>query len=299
MSEKKRLGKGLGALIPEFEEGASEPGEIKEVPVMKIKPNPYQPRKDFNQEKLKELADSIKEHGVVQPIIVSPDTDDDSDSYLLVAGERRWRAAREAEIDSIPAVIKNVEKHTMVQVALIENLQREDLNPIEEALAYQRLINDFSLTQEELSKSIGKSRSTVANTIRLLSLPEEVQTALASGLISEGQARPLLSIKETGVQKEIAERIVNGKYNAREVEKMVSRAEETKKAGKKDSGFEEEKSKNALFCEDLREKLQKYLGTKVKIAEKKSSGTIEIEFFGQEDLDRVVSLITASKEIVR
>jgi len=299
MSEKKRLGKGLGALIPEFEEGASEPGEIKEVPVMKIKPNPYQPRKDFNQEKLKELADSIKEHGVVQPIIVSPDTDDDSDSYLLVAGERRWRAAREAEIDSIPAVIKNVEKHTMVQVALIENLQREDLNPIEEALAYQRLINDFSLTQEELSKSIGKSRSTVANTIRLLSLPEEVQTGLASGLISEGQARPLLSIKETGVQKEIAERIVNGKYNAREVEKMVSRAEETKKAGKKDSGFEEEKSKNALFCEDLREKLQKYLGTKVKIAEKKSSGTIEIEFFGQEDLDRVVSLITASKEIVR
>ena len=297
MSGKKRLGKGLGALIPEMEDTDTETGDVKEVPISNIKPNPYQPRKNFDESKLEELASSIREHGIIQPLMLTPHKDG---GYMVVAGERRWRAATLAEMDSIPAVIKEVEEQTLLQVALIENLQREDLNPIEEAQAYQRLINEFSLTQDHLSKRIGKSRSAIANTLRLLSLPERVQHALSSGYLTEGQARPLLAIKNKEILQEVSERLIQGHYTAREVEKMVSKLinkkEETSHKEQNEERTQEEGEPEAnMFYEDLRETLQEYLGTRVKISPKKKGGSVEIEYYGKEDLERVVSLIMESK----
>ncbi len=296
MSKGKRgLGKGLGALIPELEEKQYDRAEIREVEVMRIRPNPYQPRKSFDQEKLKELAESIKEHGVLQPVIL---TLEEGEQFYLVTGERRWRAAKIAEREYIPAIIREVEPQIMMQVALIENLQREDLNPLEEAYAYRKLIDEFSLTQEELSKRIGRSRSSIANTLRLLSLPQAVQDALSRGVISEGQARPLLSVKDPASQEELAQRVIGGHYSAREVESMVKELLQGRKEEKKAKLKDEKKDddQDSLFHHELKETLQKRLGTKVKINPQKQGGVIEIAYFSQEDLERVVSIISEGKE---
>jgi len=290
-SSKRGLGKGLSALLPDYEAEAREESTIKNIPLDEIQPNPYQPRKDFDQEKLKELADSIREHGVVQPVILAPGNDG---KYIIIAGERRWRAARMAGFESVPALIKETDEKTLLQIALIENLQRDDLNPIEEANAYKKLIDDFQLTQEELAKRLGKNRTTIANTLRLLNLPPKVKSAILEGKITEGQARPLLGEKDEKIQQKIADEVIRQRLTARQVEKMVSKKEKEKSAEKEEEN--EIQAANELFTHEVKEELQARLGTKVKIQKKKNRGFIEIEFYGEEDLDRVASLITGRSE---
>ena len=290
-SSKRGLGKGLSALLPDYEAEAREESTIKNIPLDEIQPNPYQPRKDFDQEKLKELADSIREHGVVQPVILAPGNDG---KYIIIAGERRWRAARMAGFESVPALIKETDEKTLLQIALIENLQRDDLNPIEEANAYKKLIDDFQLTQEELAKRLGKNRTTIANTLRLLNLPPKVKSAILEGKITEGQARPLLGEKDEKIQQKIADEVIRQRLTARQVEKMVSKKEKEKSAEKEEEN--EIQAANELFTHEVKEELQARLGTKVKIQKKKNRGFIEIEFYSEEDLDRVASLITGRSE---
>ncbi len=284
MAGKRRLGRGLGALIPEVVEDGTA---LREIEIAKVRRNPFQPRMQFDQEKLEELADSIKEHGVVQPIIACPE----KEGYVLVAGERRLRAAQLAGLKTLPALIRELDSSMMLQIALIENLQREDLNPIEEAVAYQQLIEEFNYTQEGLARRLGKSRSAVANTVRLLSLPDEVKQSLIDAEISEGQARPLLGIADKEEQIGFARRIIKEKLTAREVEKAVAGRHQKRhpqeKGKKKATAFH---APEAILA-DLRERLQHHLGTKVKITRRSGGGTIEIDFFELEDLERLISLI--------
>ncbi|MBW6462812.1 MAG: ParB/RepB/Spo0J family partition protein [Bacillota bacterium] len=280
MNEKRRLGKGLGALIPEVLAGT---GESSEVELDRIKPNPYQPRQSFDEEKLRELTESIKEHGVLQAVVLSPSGDEGS--YYLVAGERRCRAARKAGLTRVPAVIKAYDGKAMLEIALIENLQRENLNPIEEARAYQKLMKEFSYTQEELARKLGRSRPSVANCIRLLSLSEPLIIALEKGDMTSGQARPLLSISDPAVQQEAAIKIMSEGLTAREAEKIAAGIIEAKnKPGKTTMKIEEDPIQTELQLQ-----IQRVLGTKVKIKPGKNGGTIEIYYYGEEDLERLVS----------
>lgn len=281
MSEKRRLGRGLGALI---NEALTDAEDIVEIPLNQIKPNPFQPRISFNSTKLQELADSIKEHGVVQAVIVAPD---EEEGYHLVAGERRCRAARIAGLTRIPALVRDLDEKAMLEIALIENLQREDLNPIEEASAYRRLMDEFELTQEELGRRLGKSRSAIANTVRLLSLSKWVQEAIVRGELNTGQARPLLAITDPVRQEELARKIIEGKMTAREAEKLASKAGGDKKRHR--SKTEPEATDPLL--KELQNGLQRHLGTKVKIYRRKSGGSIEISFYGDDDLERLVALL--------
>ncbi len=282
MAEKKRLGKGLGALIPEVMDDAAETNEIS---LDRIKPNPYQPRRDFDDESLKELAASIKEHGVLQAVVVSPD--EEGKGYTLVAGERRCRAARKAGLKTVPAVVKTIDKKTMLEVALIENLQREDLNPVDEAMAYRRLMNEHNYTQEELARRLGRSRPSIANCVRLLGLPENVLDLLARNEMTPGQARPLLAINDHQKQIQIAGLIAREGYSAREAERLVSELNRSKEEKKKGKGSEKD-TPDPLQAE-LQLQIQRTLGTKVKIKPGKNGGTIEIHYYSEEDLERVVS----------
>jgi len=282
MSEKRRLGKGLGALIPDALAGSADTSEIA---LDQIKPNPFQPRRTFDDEKLKELAASIKEHGILQAVVVSPSGEDDS--YLLVVGERRCRAARIAGLKTVPAVVKSFDKASLLEIALIENLQREDLNPVEEAEAYKKLMHDYNYTQEELACRIGRSRSSIANSIRLLSLPDTILEALAGGEITPGQARPLLALKDHQRQQEAARQIIEEGLSSREVEKMATRI--SVRSGR-EKGREEVIAQDPLHAE-LQLQIQRALGTKVKLKQGKNSGTIEIYYYGEEDLERLVAML--------
>ncbi len=284
MTGKRRLGRGLGALIPDtIDSGAT----LREINITQIKTNPLQPRTRFDAEKLQELADSIREHGVVQPVIVSPG----KDGYVLVAGERRFKAAKLAGLETIPALAKEMDSRMMLQIALVENLQREDLNPIEEAGAYHQLINKFKFTQEELARHLGKSRPAIANTIRLLSLSDEVKQALINGEISEGQARPLLGVSDQAMQIELARKIIQEKLTAREAERLISSSRQPKHSNRKlQKQFQADHGPDPVWNE-LREKLQHYLGTRVKITHRSRGGAIEIEFYELEDLERLLGLI--------
>lgn len=281
MNTKRRLGRGLEALIPIKEDNEVL---IKDVPISVIKANPYQPRTRFDEEKLKELANSIAEHGIIQPIIVSSEPD----GYVLVAGERRLRAAQIIGLEKIPCLIKEADPENKIKLALVENLQRDDLNPIDEANAYQCLVDEFGFTQEKIAKTLGKSRSAVANTMRLLSLPSDVRKELAVGNLSAGQARALLGLKDEQKASGMAREIIRNKTNVRQVEKEVA-ALKTKKSS---SPYEEE----TLFVKDLREGLQRHLGTRVKISEGLKKGMISIEFYGHEDLHRLAGLILSKKK---
>lgn len=283
MSTKRRLGRGLEALIPGIIKEEHEVS-IKDVPISKIKANPYQPRTTFDEEKLKELANSIAEHGIIQPLIVSSEPD----GYVLVAGERRLRAAQIIGLDKIPCLIKEVDPEKKIKLALVENLQRDDLNPIDEAKAYQCLMEEFGFTQEKMAKTLGKSRSAIANTLRLLSLPPDVQKELAAGNLSAGQARALLGIKDEQKVSGMAREIIRNKTNVRQVEKKVA-ALKTKKKSRPYAG-------EALFVKDLREGLQRHLGTRVKISEGSKKGMISIEFYGHEDLHRLAGLIIGKEQ---
>lgn len=276
---KKVLGRGLGALIPQK---ASEPQPaatgLLQIPIEQIAPNPYQPRKTFNEASIEELARSVRTHGIVQPLVVTRAGDN---RYKLIAGERRYRAAQKAGLTIVPVVVKELaQAGDALQIALIENIQREDLNPIEEALAYRQLHEEFGLTQEEISKRVGKERSTVANCLRLLKLPDPVKRLLASGQLSMGHARALLAIDSAKKQEQLAERVVRRNLNVRQTEVLASESG-TKTAAKP------EKEKD-VFTRDAEEKLTRTLRAKVEIDRKRRGGVIQIRVGSEDELIRVV-----------
>jgi ParB family chromosome partitioning protein len=279
MNQKKVLGRGLGALIPQRQEAPdtrATPG-LAEIPISQIQPNPYQPRKTFNEASIDELARSVREHGIVQPLVVTRA----GDKYKLIAGERRFRAAQKAGLTTVPVLIKEMmQESDALQIALIENIQREDLNPIEEALAYHQLHDDFQLTQEEISKRVGKERSTVANFLRLLKLPEPVKKLLASGQLSMGHARALLAIESPKKQEHLADRVVRKNLNVRQTEMLASESS-PKTAEKK------EKEKD-VFTRDAEDKLQRTLRTKVEIDRRRRGGVINIRYGSEDELIRLV-----------
>ena len=279
MNQKKVLGRGLGALIPQRQEAAearTTPG-LAEIPISQIQPNPYQPRKTFNEASIEELARSVRQHGIVQPLVVTRA----GDKYKLIAGERRFRAAQKAGLTTVPVLIKEMmQESDALQIALIENIQREDLNPIEEALAYHQLHDDFQLTQEEISKRVGKERSTVANFLRLLKLPEPVKKLLASGQLSMGHARALLAIESPKKQEQLADRVVRKNLNVRQTEMLASESS-PKTAEKK------EKEKD-VFTRDAEDKLQRTLRTKVEIDRRRRGGVINIRYGSEDELIRLV-----------
>ena len=218
MGKKFGLGKGLSALIPEDMEQDKDNDNRILIPINNIKYDSNQPRKNFDYEKIAELAESIKTHGIIQPLILRKDKDE---NYIIVAGERRWRAAKMAGLKELPSIIMELSEKDVLEISLIENIQREDLNPIEEALAYKKLLNEFKITQEELSKRIGKSRVVIANTIRLINLDKRVQQYVIDGIISEGHGRALLSVEKNDLQYELAQKVIDEKLSVRELEKLI------------------------------------------------------------------------------
>lgn len=285
--KKKRLGKGLDALLSGFDDQA--PDQVVQVDLDRIRPNPFQPRQDFDDEKLGELAQSITQHGIVQPVILRAEGDL-MGRYQLVAGERRWRAARIAGLQQIPAVIRDFGDDEMTEIALIENLQREDLNPIEEAGAYRALMETFGLTQEETARKVGKSRPVVANAVRLLNLVPEVQEMVARGLLASGHARALLAVTDPEAQIQLARRVVERQLTVQELEALI----------KKLGGGGRKSAKRIAVAPDpelfsLEECLRTALGTKVTIKPRARKGSIVIEYYGLDDLDRLVGLISTAK----
>lgn len=279
---KAKLGRGLGSL---FDEPviAENTDTVETLRITLVEPNKNQPRHSFDNDKIEELAESIKEHGVIQPIIVVRN----DDRYKIVAGERRWRAAKKAGLKEIPAVIRNYSEFEIAQIALIENLQRENLNPIEEALGYQTLMNKFSMTQEDVSDKIGKSRSAIANAVRLLSLDEPIRQKLISGEISSGHARALLSVESPKVRLLLLESIIEKGLNVRQTEALAKQLQKSKPKKSKPVIDEQVKAQLAI----LEDRLSTRLGTKVTLYHDNKRGKIEIEYYGNRDLDRIISII--------
>jgi ParB family chromosome partitioning protein len=276
---KRGLGRGLEALIP-MEQKSEE--IVREIEIRKIIANDKQPRKEFDEQKLDELADSMKQHGVLQPIILRKK----GSTYELVAGERRWRAAAKAGIEKIPAIVKELSNADLMEIALIENLQREDLNPMEEAAAYKTLMNDFGLTQEELSKRVAKSRSLIANTVRLLNLDKEIQDLVSQDRLTAGHARALLSIQGSKERLELAKKISEEALSVRQTEQLVKKLSEERKRNK----IKKPKEINPVML-DITEKLQRTLGTRVRIKGSEKRGKIEIEFYSGDELERILEAI--------
>ena len=283
------LGKGLDSLIPNTIGEAKEKKESKEkvenknpetmVKLSMVEPNGEQPRKNFDEDSLLELAESIKQCGLLQPIIVQ----DRKNHYEIIAGERRWRAAKMAGLKEIPVIIKNLTNQEIVEISLIENIQREDLNPIEEAQAYKRLLEEFNLKQDEVAERVSKSRTAVTNSMRLLKLCDEVQQMVVNEMISTGHARALLSIEDPEEQYMIAQKVFDEKMSVREVEKLVKDLHKPEKAPKK-----ENKSLEVIY-QNIENRLKESLGTKVSISPKNNgAGKIEIEFYNHDDLDRLM-----------
>lgn len=278
MTERKALGRGLSALIPEK---INSQDKITRLKTSEIITSKFQPREDFNPEKLTELISSIKEKGVIQPVLVRFREGDGK--YELIAGERRLRAARAAGLEEIPVIIKNVDDTEHLEISLIENIQRENLNPIEQANAYKRLLGEFSLSQEEIAKSVGKDRTTITNMLRLLNLPEYVRKCVQNGEISFGHAKVLLSLSSAEKQTELCKEIIKENLSVRETESLISSAPGGVKRKKRKSG---DPHINAVE-EDLRRRL----GTKVVISVGKKRGTVKIEFYSNADLERLLNLI--------
>lgn len=283
---KNRLGKGLGALISDnnLDEDSVKNGNLKEIFAHHIEPNPFQPRQEFDMEDLKDLAQSIKENGVIQPITVRQIK---PNQYQLVTGERRWRASRMIGLKKIPAIVKEYNDKQMMETALIENLQREDLNPLEEAQAYQRMLDEFNMTQEEVSRKVGKSRSSVANTVRLLNLSPKVQVFVSRETISMGHARALLSIKEAEKQISTAEHVINNNLSVRDTEKYISTMNsnvDTKTTIKKTK-----KLKLEPEWQKAEKDLSNYLGTKVKIKARNNKKIITIECNDYNDIKKLLN----------
>jgi ParB family chromosome partitioning protein len=280
--KKSALGKGLMALIPEVDEKKIEIDNkgIVEVDINYIAPNENQPRKNFDEEKLSKLSESIKEKGIIQPILVSKN----GDYYTIIAGERRWRAAKIAGLKKVPIIEKALSELEIMEISLIENLQREDLNPIEEAIAYRKLIDEFSLTQEEIARRIGKSRPAVANSLRLLNLDNRVMDYIEEGVISEGHGRILVSIDNKELQYEIAKKIIDEALNVRQTEKLIKKINEKKPASNK-------KEKKEIYIREIEDKLKNIFDTKVNISKNRKKGKIEIEYYSDDDLQRILDIL--------
>ena len=284
--EKRGLGRGLGALIPEREieehsQGSIPKEHIRYLPVEQIKPNPYQPRENFDSQSLEELVASIKEKGIIQPIIVRHS----ASGYELIAGERRWRAAKSLNLKEIPVIVRQAKDEESLELALIENIQRQNLSPIEEAHAYKHLMEQFGFTQEKIAQTVGKARASVANTLRLLKLPLEIQEMLKKGQLSFGHGKVLLELEDVQKQLALSRQIVSKSLSVRELENLV---------------FQHHKARPAKVVSETRklphlkaieEELRQILGTKVKIASGPKRGTMHIEFYSQEDLERIYNQI--------
>lgn len=280
------IGRGLGALITptgprkkiSYGGDNQSPDRIWSIPLSEIHPNPNQPRRNFAADELAELAQSIKEHGILQPILVAEKPDG---GYEIIAGERRWRAAEPAGLSTIPAIVKEMAAQDQVEVSLIENIQRADLNPVEEAFAYRRLMEEYGLTQQQVGEKVGKSRPSIANAVRLLELPDEIQQMLIDGKISMGQGRALLSITDTKQQLDLARSMLGQKISVRELESAVrQRAPKSKLR----------RDPNLLYWE---EQLRAALGTKVNIVKKGGAGSITLNFYSDDELDRLMKKLTS------
>ena len=291
---KKGLGRGLKALIPQvpLAEAEDENKDIQWIDVTNIQPNENQPRKNIDKEKLAELAGSIKEHGVVQPIIARKIA---KNRYEIVAGERRWRACQLAGMTKIPTIVRDYSPQEVSEIALIENIQREDLNPIEEARAFKDLIEQHNLIQEELSKKVGKSRPYITNSLRLLHLPAELKSLLSEGRLSVGHARALLAIEEEELQKVIAYRVIDEKLSVRQVEEIVNQIQNGSPTVNESSSQNPMSSKKEVKLDpeisEIEDRLQTHFGTKVQLRYQKGKGKIEINYYSEEELDRLVEII--------
>ncbi len=278
----KALGKGLSALIPTMEHSQENRESVIHIPISKIKTNKYQPRIEFNKEKLAELISSIKEKGVVQPVLVRKS----QNGYELIAGERRLRAVGSLGIDTIPAIVKNVADIDMLELSLIENIQREELNPMEEASAFQKFIDDFDFTQEKIATAIGKDRSTVANTLRLLGLPKKIQEYISKGTVSAGHAKAMLSLDAETDQIRVCNLVVKKGLSVRETENLVKR----RTSGEKRVDTDKDHGLN-----DIENRLQQVLGTRVRLFHGKKRGRIMIEYYSNEDLNRILDILSSKK----
>jgi ParB family transcriptional regulator, chromosome partitioning protein len=285
MGQRKALGRGLNALLgsPDLENNE----QLREVDIDRILPNSHQPRKNFDEDGLNELAGSIREHGVVQPIVVRAL---DDGFFQLIAGERRWRASQRAGLLRIPAVIRDADEHAALEIALIENLQREDLNPIEEAQAYERLISEFGITQEEVARRVGKNRTTIANMLRLLRLPPEVQQWLRENRLTTGHAKALLSLSDLNAILDTARRIIQGNYSVRQAEMFVARYSKAADNGTgNESAAVDPNVKAAIHA------LEQALGTKVTVQESGGKGKIELHFFSFQEMNRLYEGLLRTK----
>ena len=287
---RKALGKGINALIPDFEIGVPEPGvsgkqgvtQTRELLIDEISPNRFQPRKYFDDDKLEELVTSISENGILQPVVVQKS----ETGYELVAGERRWRASKKAGLKKIPAMIREVSDTKALELAIIENIHRQDLNPIEEAEAYKRLAEDFSLTQEMIAEKVGKSRAAIANILRLLNLSRNIQENLISGKLSMGHARALLGLDNTGQMQVMCQEILKQGLTVRQTESKVNRLKKPEILKLASSM----KKKN-IFIRDLEKELERKLGTKVEVSPKKNGGKLVVSYYSDDDLERIQNLI--------
>lgn len=305
MATKKVLGRGLGAFFPEYqEEGKGGEDSKKEgveksiikaedrvnivlfVPVDHIRKNPHQPRKEFDEERLDELADSIKEHGLIQPITVRYIGEK---RFELISGERRLRAAKLAGLKEIPAFIREADDEQSMAFALIENIQREELNPLEVALGYKRLLEEFDYTQAEVAKRVGKNRTTVTNMLRLLNLPDFIQSALKSNLISMGHARALITIEDEDVQKKILNKVIDNGLSVRQIEEAVRDVSQPSSSKKKKSSSSKKEELDP-FYKEISARLRRTFSTKVNINPKKEGGEIKIEYYSEDDLERILAI---------
>lgn len=299
---KKGLGKGLGAIFGEdvikesqeesikgkTAEKTEENGRELMVKLALIEPNREQPRKDFNEEQLGELAESIKRYGILQPLLVQKK----GGFYELIAGERRWRAAKIAGLKEVPVVLREYSRQETMEIALIENVQREDLNPIEEALAYQQLVKEFNLTQEEIAVKVAKNRATITNSMRLLKLDEQIQEMLIQNLITSGHARALLSLEDKKLQLKAAKLILDGRLSVRETEKLVKRLAKEASSEKDEKKEKIRDEEMMIIYQNLEERMKSIMGTKVSIHNKdKNKGRIEIEYYSKAELERLVEMI--------
>ncbi|MDP4096455.1 ParB/RepB/Spo0J family partition protein [Paenibacillus sp. P96] len=277
----KRLGKGLDALIPSL--SVNDDDKVVDIPLGQLRANPYQPRKVFEEEAIKELAESIRQHGVIQPIIVRSVLK----GYEIIAGERRFRASQYCGNTTVPAVVRNFTDQQVMEIALIENLQRENLNAMEVAVAYQGLMEQFSLTQEELSMKVGKSRSHIANFLRLLSLPDEVKDYVSRGTLSMGHARAIVGVKDEQVLKQLANQCIEQHWSVRELEEAVQNLDRQKE----DDQSKLKKKKKDPYIENVEESLRERFKTTVRIKHNKDKGKIELNYYSQQDLERLLELL--------
>lgn len=285
MKKTSVLGKGLASLIPESDCKDNEREQVLNIDINLIKPNKEQPRKHFDDEKLMELANSIKEHGIIQPIVVK----EENQIYIIIAGERRWRAAKLLNLKEVPVIVKDLSPIEIVEISLIENIIRENLNPIEEAMAYKRLLKEFNLTQEEISKQVSKSRSTIANALRLLNLDDRIQGYLIEGVLSEGHGRAILGLENKDDQYIVAQKVIDENLNVRQTEGLV------KNYGKKEVVKEiTTKPSMDIYYKDIKVRLENHFNTKVNINNNsKNKGKIEIEYYSPEDLQRIIEMLEA------